>query len=142
VFTQLWRNASRYDPDRGTLTAWLSNITRSRALDVLRARKRRARVLEDASRSSDDDLALPLADVGPRPDAGIEMEETRRQVAESMRQLPDPQRQVLELAYFGGLSQSEIAARLNQPLGTIKTRTRAAMDKLREALSAFQEGRR
>lgn len=143
VFAQLWRAAAQYDPARGTVAAWLCTITRSRALDLLRARKRRERAEEAAAHGSDDGLALPLAAPPRAPDADAELGEARTLVAQSLAALPEPQRRVIELAYFGGLSQSDIAAALAEPLGTVKTRMRAAMEKLRQALGPFaREGRR
>lgn len=134
VFAQLWRSAAQYDPARGALGAWLCTITRTRALDLLRSRKRREHAMEAASRADDDGLALPLSSSGPAPDAGPEIEESRALITRSLQALPEAQRRVIEMAYFGGLSQSEIAAELSEPLGTVKTRMRAGMEKLRQAL--------
>lgn len=134
TFAQAWRGAARYDAARGGVGAWLCTIARTRALDVLRARKRRARAEESAA-ADGDGLALPLAAPAPLPDASAEQAETRDLVTRSLAALPEPQRRVLEMAYFGGLSQSDIAAELSEPLGTVKTRMRAGLDKLRRALA-------
>jgi len=133
AFGQAWRTASQFDPARGSVTAWLATITRTRALDLARARGRRARVLERAAQSGDG-LAAPVASVGRAPDRAAEQHEARALVVRSLAELPEPQRRVIELAYFGGLTQTEIAAELAEPLGTIKTRIRAALEKLRSAL--------
>ena len=134
AFGQAWRTAGQFDPARGSVTAWLATITRTRALDLARARGRRARVLERAAQSGDG-LAAPVASVGRAPDRAAEQHEARALVVRSLAELPEPQRRVIELAYFGGLTQTEIAAELSEPLGTIKTRIRAALEKLRGALA-------
>jgi RNA polymerase sigma-70 factor, ECF subfamily len=142
VFAQLWRTAAQYDATRGTVAAWLCTITRTRALDLLRARKRRERAEEAASHADEQGLALPLAQPPRSPDADVELGEARQVVARSLAALPEPQRRVIELAYFGGLSQSDIAERLQEPLGTVKTRMRSALEKLRQSLGPFvREGR-
>ena len=140
VFGQVWRNAARYDPGRGSVAGWLATITRTRALDLLRARGRRVRAIERAARADADGLASPLGTPAERPDRGIERQEARRLVTRSLGELPEPQRRVIELAYFGGLSQTEIAAELQEPLGTVKTRMRAGMEKLRGALAPLLVG--
>lgn len=136
AFGQAWRTAAQFDPSRGSVPAWLATITRTRALDLLRARGRRARALDRAARISPQGggLAAPLGSAGEAPDRGTERDELRRLVEGSLAELPEPQRRVIELAYFGGLSQSEIAAELGEPLGTVKTRMRAGMEKLRVVL--------
>lgn len=139
AFGQVWRTAEQYDPARGGVAAWLATITRTRALDLLRARGRRARAIERAAHLSDEGLAAPIAAVGNAPDRGPELDETRRLVRTSLAELPEPQRRVIELAYFGGLSQNEIAAALREPLGTVKTRMRAALERLRTALGPVLE---
>jgi len=132
-FGQAWRTAEQFDPARGTVTAWLATITRTRALDLVRARGRRARALTRAALGNSEGLATPIA-AGEAPDRGVERQEARRQVARSLAELSEPQRRVIELAYFGGLTQAEIAAELKEPLGTVKTRIRAGMEKLRGSL--------
>ena len=134
AFGQAWRTAGRFDPARGSVTAWLATITRTRALDLVRARGRRSKVLARAAQESDAGFATPLA-ASDAPDRDVERQETWQLVTRSLGALPEAQRCVIELAYFGGLSHSEIAAELKEPLGTVKTRLRAAMEKLRDALS-------
>ena len=134
AFGQAWRTAGQFDPARGSVPAWLATITRTRALDLVRARGRRSKVLARAAQESDAGFATPLAP-SDAPDRDVERQETRQLVTRSLRGLPEAQRRVIELAYFGGLSHSEIAAELKEPLGTVKTRLRAGMEKLRDALS-------
>jgi RNA polymerase sigma-70 factor (ECF subfamily) len=129
VFSQIWRQAHRFDVARGTVAGWLVTVTRSRALDRLRRRKARPE-------SPDGDLvAAGIVD----PSAGIDLQLVTAEAAERVRTalagLPADQRVPLELAYYEGLSQSEIAATLATPLGTIKTRMREALRRLRGALA-------
>jgi RNA polymerase sigma-70 factor (ECF subfamily) len=138
AFGQAWRSAGTFDSGRGTVGAWLSTITRTRALDLVRSRTRRTRTVEAAAREDAVGFALPVAGT-PDPAAETEGGETRRLVAGALAQLPEPQRRVIELAYFEGLTQSEIAARLAEPLGTVKTRTRAALEKLRGLLAPWSD---
>jgi RNA polymerase sigma-70 factor, ECF subfamily len=140
AFGQAWRQAGAFDPLRGSVGAWLATIARSRALDTVRARGRRARAHERAAQLSDEGIATPVAALGPDPARSAERGEARRLVAQALAGLPEPQRVAIELAYFEGLSQSEIAARLAEPLGTVKTRMRAGMEKLRGLLSPLLEG--
>ena len=134
VFTQVWRQAERYDARRGTPSAWLLTIARSRAIDRLRSTR--------MQRTRTDPISVvaerPSTEVAP--DESAADEERRRVVRAALDSLPPEQREVIELAYFGGLSHSEIAARLSQPLGTVKTRTRLGLIRLREALAPL-EGR-
>ena len=140
AFGQMWRKAGQFDPGRGSVAAWLATITRTRALDLLRARGRRARALERAAGMSDEGFAAPIAAAGNPPDHAPELDEARRLVRRSLAELPAPQRRVIELAYFGGLSHSEIATELQEPLGTVKTRMRAGLEKLRASLGPLLEG--
>lgn len=142
AFAQVWRSAASFDQTRGSVAAWLATIVRTRALDLLRSQKRRARVLDEAAAMSDDGASPALSTGAPSPDRGVEQGEVGRLVRDALALLPPPQRRVLELAYFGGLSQSEIAAQLSEPLGTVKTRMRAGMEKLRVALAPLMEASR
>jgi RNA polymerase sigma-70 factor (ECF subfamily) len=132
VFWQIWRQAAHYDAARGTPVAWMTMMARSRALDFLRsAEARRIKLVKPEAVES-----LDLS-TESRGDEDLLLEERSRKVREALGNLPEVQRQALELAYFGGLSQSDIAERLQQPLGTIKTRIRQAMMKMREGLAAY-----
>ena len=139
AFAQIWRSAAGFDPARGSVAAWIATITRTRALDLVRSRKRRARVLEDAAVVTDEGETLVLAPTLETADRGAELSETSAIVQRSLAELSPPQRRVIELAYFGGFSQSEIAAQLSEPLGTVKTRMRAALEKLRQSLRPVLE---
>jgi RNA polymerase sigma-70 factor (ECF subfamily) len=119
VFMQVWRQAGRYDPVRGRPEAWVCTMARTRALDRLRRR---------ASRREDSSEAAPPPSESPAPD-------TTLAVRAALGSLSDEQRKALELAYFEGLTQSEIARHLGEPLGTIKTRIRTGMMRLREVLT-------
>jgi RNA polymerase sigma-70 factor, ECF subfamily len=132
VFAQAWREASRFEASHGSVAGWLTMIARSRALDLVRARARRERITAKATRQSTDAPAMGNRPVNPSD--SYEMTERRRQVTAALEALSPPQRQAIELAFFEGLSQSEIAERLAEPLGTIKTRVRLGMQKLRESL--------
>jgi RNA polymerase sigma-70 factor (ECF subfamily) len=133
AFTQAWREAGRFEAERGSVAAWLAMIARSRALDLVRARGRRERLVESAAGEMDGRSGAPEA-----PGAnGAEHDERSRVVQLALASLSPPQRQVIELAFFEGLSQSEIATRLNEPLGTVKTRVRLGMQKLRESLRPY-----
>jgi len=137
AFGQAWRTAEQFDPVRGSVTAWLATITRTRALDLVRARGRRARALTRAALGNSEGLAAPIAPAGEAPDRDVERQEARRLVERSLSELPESQRRIIELAYFGGLTQTEIAAELKEPLGTVKTRMRAGLEKLRGSLVPF-----
>jgi RNA polymerase sigma-70 factor (ECF subfamily) len=130
TFWQAWRKAGSYEPSRGAVSTWLLTIGRRKALDRLRARKRSREDLIGEDRSFAD---LPSSD--PDPSIDTEGAELRENVRRALNDLPAEQREVLELGYFNGLSQSEIADVTGQPLGTVKTRMRLAMQKLREPLS-------
>jgi RNA polymerase sigma-70 factor (ECF subfamily) len=136
AFAQVWREAPRFEPARGSVAGWLTMITRSRALDMVRARARRERITASAAA---DRPGLSPGMSSWRPDAmdALDDAERRSHVRTALESLSPPQRQAIELAYFEGLSQSEIAERLQEPLGTIKTRVRLGMQKLRESLRSF-----
>jgi len=141
TFWQAWRQANRFAADRGSVQTWVLTIARSRALDRLRATRR---LREDSIDDSGAGAAVAdSAEISARstsdPSADAEQSERRRLVVAALNELPQEQRQALELGYFGGLSQTEIAERTGQPLGTIKTRMRLAMLKLRDRLSSLRE---
>jgi RNA polymerase sigma-70 factor, ECF subfamily len=131
VYLEIWRKVARYDVGRGTPIAWLITLTRSRAIDRLRARGVRSHHM---TASLDNGTAARVADLGPSPFETQADQELRMAVGAAMTELPPAQQQAIELAYYEGLSHHEIAARLNQPLGTVKTRIKLGMSKLREAL--------
>ena len=136
AFAQAWRDATRFETSRGSVAGWLTTIARSRALDLVRARTRRERITATAAAERPD---TPPGMGGWRadPSAGVDLAERRRRVQLALEALSPPQRRAIELAYFEGLSQSEIAALLQEPLGTVKTRVRLGMQKLRESLRPF-----
>jgi len=127
VFLQVWRRAADFDERRGRPFTWLVTLTRSRAIDRLRQLNSRERLVS----SETEVVAFSLLD--PAQDAF--RSEQRELVAGALAELSEEQRHTLTLAYFEGLTQSEIAARLSSPLGTVKTRMRSGMIKLRELLS-------
>ena len=129
VFSQAWRQASRYSASRGAVGAWLLTLARSRAIDRLRARRARPRGI------GDDRIADHLPDAGPPADSQVLSSEQVAKVRAALEELPLLQRAAIELAYFEGLTHAEIADRLEQPLGTVKTRIRLAMLKLRDVLA-------
>jgi RNA polymerase sigma-70 factor (ECF subfamily) len=138
VFVHVWNNASRYDATRSSVSTWLVLVTRSRAIDRLRHRQVVDRVHEAARH---DVAAGDGTGVGPgpgytSPEGGeaVLTRERRERIRRELDNLPPEQRQVLEMAFYQGLSQAEIAARADLPLGTVKTRTLLAMKKLRSAL--------
>ena len=139
TFWQAWRQANRFAEDRGSVQTWLLTIARSRALDRLRARRRlREDPLVDAT-AGEADTSAPTPAAPSDPLADAEHAERSRIVRAALADLPAEQREALELGYFGGLSQSEIAEQTGQPLGTIKTRMRLALQKLRERLNPLRE---
>jgi RNA polymerase sigma-70 factor, ECF subfamily len=136
AFAQAWRDAARFEGSRGSVAGWLTIIARSRALDLVRARTRRERITASAA-SAPADTPLAMGGSSPDPSTSYDHTERRRQVEMALDSLSPPQRQAIELAYFEGLSQSEIAERLQEPLGTIKTRVRLGMQKLRDCLRPY-----
>jgi len=130
IFLQLWRNARHYDGARGPFLPWLLTLARNRALDQLRLKSERQRRREEQSEQ------LPAT--GSRPDFEGNLDDQRRaaRVRELMSALKPQQRRAIELAYFEGLSHSEIAARLGEPLGTVKSWIRNGLLKLKEGLEA------
>ena len=140
AFAQVWRSAASFDPSRGNVLAWLTTIVRSRALDLVRSQRRRARALDQAVAMSDESEQPGMSTGIAFADRGVELSEAQRLVRQSLGALPANQRVVLELAYFGGLSQSEIAEKLQEPLGTVKTRMRSGMEKLRQSLAPVLAG--
>lgn len=124
VFLQVWRDASRYDPSRGAPEAWLLTLARTRAIDALRAARRGGERVETR-------LTHDIADTGVGSAARLP---ERQRVTGALDELSPAQRELLELAYYEGLTQTEIAARTGLPLGTVKTRIRTGLERLREVL--------
>ena len=131
---QVWRQAASYDASRGGAMAWIATIVRSRALDRLRARAASERAV---ARSEADPATQPTA---PATAEVAAQRELRAQVLAALAALPVEQRSAIELAYYEGLSHSEIAARLGDPLGTVKTRVRLGLAKLASVLGAHRPG--
>ncbi len=131
VLLEAWRRAESFDPDRGNALTWLLVRLRSRALDRLRRRQRGYKALNSLGHTQTQDTA-------PDPLRRSEYAEVRR----ALRELPETHRQVVDLGYFAGLSMSEIAEELAIPLGTVKSRTAAALARLRDALKADRGGAR
>lgn len=128
VFLHVWNHAAKYDPGRSSVSTWLVLITRSRAIDRLRSRK----VVERAHEAAHQEDRAGHA--SPEGVESVFFRERRQRVKSELDKLPPEQKQVLEMAFYEGLSQSEIADRAGLPLGTVKTRTLLAMKKLRGAL--------
>ncbi len=127
AFLTLWRTATSFRSDRAKPSTWILTLVHRRAVDVVRREeRRRAAPLE----TSEEPEAY-----GPATDEEIELTDRRRIVQEALRQLPDDQREALELAYYGGLTQSELAERLSVPLGTIKSRMFTGLRRLRDLLA-------
>jgi len=129
VYTQVWNTARAYEDSRGTVTAWLITLARSRAIDRIRARRGRLK----NETALPETLDLPSENISPERHS--EETQRRRRILAALQTLPQEQREVLLLAFFSGLTHSELATRLAQPLGTVKTRLRAGMMKLREQLT-------
>ena len=129
VFAQVWTQAGRYDASRGAVAAWMLMLTRSRAIDRLRAKRARPEAAADA------DAADSVVDLAAAQDAELLSAEQVARLQRALQELPDAQRKALELAYYEGLTHVEVAARLAEPLGTVKTRIRQAVITLRESLA-------
>ena len=124
AFLAIWRTAARFVPERGKASTWILTLVHRRAVDVVRREQRR--------RADSLDRAAEPAAGGVEEDAWLRLQ--RERVQDALRRLPDTQREALELAYYGGFSQSELAERLGQPLGTIKSRMFTGLSSLREQL--------
>jgi RNA polymerase sigma-70 factor (ECF subfamily) len=129
VFLQVWNQAARYDPARSSVSTWLVLITRSRSIDRLRSRRVKERTATAAQKEN------PVTHESPAGIKHVFRQEQRKRLQEELAQLPPEQREVLEMAFYRGMTQSEIAGETGIPLGTVKTRTLLAMKKLRKALS-------
>jgi RNA polymerase sigma-70 factor (ECF subfamily) len=134
VYTQVWRQAASYDTGRGVPLAWIMTIARSRAIDRVRAGR------NDQQRKEPLEAIGEVSDAGVSPEEASVFSERQRLVRSALSTLVPEQREVIELAYYSGLSHSEIALKLGQPLGTVKTRTRLGMMKLRDMLRPILGG--
>ena len=135
AFVKAWTSAKMFDALRGSEVAWLISVARSRGIDRLRARRIRLDREDEAGREIS--TVSGFVDRTNGADKAIQSEQTVA-VRGALAELPDAQRRALELAYFEGLSQSEIAARLSEPLGTVKTRMQLGMKKLRDRLQEYR----
>lgn len=130
VFVQVWKQAPRYDPSRSSVSTWLVLITRSRSIDRLRSRQVKERTVETLKQEKSD------SHTSHEGTGNVLLRERRKRLSAELALLPAEQKQVLELAFFSGLTQSEISESTGIPLGTVKTRTLLAMKKMRQALQA------
>ena len=128
VFHDVWRRASGYDPENGTVLGWIMNQARSRAIDRVRFEQRKKRV----DPRTEDPLEI---DGAPDPRELLELKQNADAVRAALRGLTPDERNVVEAAFFAGLTHAEIAARLDQPLGTVKTRIRTGLQKLRRVMA-------
>jgi RNA polymerase sigma-70 factor (ECF subfamily) len=134
VYMQVWRTATSYDTSRGSVTAWLATAARSRALDWMRSKQ--ARLYRDGQGMDN----LPeIVDIGTNPEENLSQSQQAAFVRRAIATLPAEQRVALDLGFYSGLTHAEIAERLNLPLGTVKSRIRMGMNRLREALGPLQE---
>lgn len=133
VFHDVWRRAPRYDATGGSVVGWIMNQARSRAIDRLRFEQRKKRVNPDAD-------TPPPAPAAADPHEALDLKERGRLLRDALTALTPDERQAIETAFFSELTYDEVAARLNQPLGTVKTRVRSGLGKLRQALGRTRTG--
>jgi RNA polymerase sigma-70 factor, ECF subfamily len=132
VFQNVWQTAASFQPGMGLFVSWLMGVTRHRAIDAIRSKRERSRATEQ-----------PFIEGWDMPDETsidrvVDQRELRETVRQALSELPTPQRQTIELAYYGGLTRAEIATRLGEPLGTVKTRMRLGLMKLRDLLRTLE----
>lgn len=135
VFLKVWSQPGRYSEQRGQFVSWLLSLVHHRCIDELRRRSRTEVALDDETTGS---LLNTQVDSAPDPGEQVLLNEQQRAVRQALASIPQNQRQILEMAYYGGLSQSEIATRLQQPLGTVKTRMRSGLQQLRALLGPHE----
>ena len=128
AFTQIWKNADKYLPEKGTVKGWIASIARYRSIDTLRQRSIRINV----NRLTWFDVQVEKLPANNNPGEALELEAMRRKVSNAINRLPEAQQEVLAMAYFKGYTHRQIAEALKEPLGTIKTRIRLGLQKLRE----------
>jgi RNA polymerase sigma-70 factor (ECF subfamily) len=134
VFVRVWQRAGSYQAERGRVLTWVLSIAHNLAIDEVRRQRRRPQEAEERTDASVTDLLAAVPTAEPGPEQVVWEQQRRAQINEAMRQLPEAQRVLIELAYFEGYTQSQLAARLGEPLGTIKTRLRLGVQKLRGIL--------
>jgi RNA polymerase sigma-70 factor, ECF subfamily len=130
AFISVWRSGARFDPTRGSVRSWMLGVVRNRGIDALRSRAGKAPKLD-----FDDEAILEQRQARERTEAEAMRHETEGEVRGAIGELPEEQSKVIQLAYFGGFSQSEIAAMLGVPLGTVKGRMRLGLEKIRVSLA-------
>lgn len=133
TFLRVWQYASSFDPQQGRVTSWMARITRNRVIDLYRQQQSRS---DGHAVYFEEMPQFDLSDDDQDVEAGVEVSQRRQAIRVALRQLPAEQRMVLALAYFRGLTQEQISAHLNEPLGTVKTRMRLGMQKLRRSFLA------
>jgi len=133
VFQSIWQTAGSFQPGLGAAASWLVGISRHRAIDATRSKRERARTREQTIEGG------VFPDPGSNPDVSVLQLDLREAVRTALDTLPPSQRQAVELAYYGGLTRVEIAERLGEPIGTVKTRLRLGLLKLRDLLRPFAE---
>lgn len=138
AFLRAWKQAPSFDARRGKFSTWILSVTRNLSIDELRSQRSRP---QKADRVGEEDVPSDLVDPGVPVEEQVWLLEQGAIIRDALRRLPEAQREALELAYFQGLTQSEIALRLGHPLGTTKTRMRLGLQKLRDFLLADQAGR-
>ncbi len=129
AFLSVWRSSARYDSRRGTVRAWILSVVHNRAVDAFRREQAKS------SRSVNDEGLAEQLEGPDRTDREAERRDEARRIRQALRDLPKAQRRVIELAYFGGFSQTEISEMLGLPIGTVKGRMRLGMGKLRVSLA-------
>jgi RNA polymerase sigma-70 factor (ECF subfamily) len=130
VFAQVWRQAHQYRTERASVAGWIVMLARTRAIDRLRSRRARP----DEDRGVEPTAAAPMASTSPTPEQSALAADVAARVRQALTGLPDKERELIELAYYSGLTHTEIADKTGIPLGTVKTRIRSGMDALRGAL--------
>jgi len=131
TFTRVWERADSYDPAQASVSTWLTSIGRNRSIDIVRRRSTRP-VTSDFDWS---EISTTLAAGGPTPEESTSWSLRRDRIRAAVEELPEKQRQALVLAFFGGYTHREVAEKLDEPLGTVKTRIRLAMLKLKDVLT-------
>lgn len=132
AFLQMWKKAASYDASRSSLFTWAVMISRNKAIDRLRSRQRRFRTIEAVTA----EFAVVPAEAAGQADELLDQSEERGRVREALSKLPEGQREAINLAFFRGLTQTEISSQLNAPLGTVKARIRRGLLALRDVLQA------